>query len=82
MHTFFASRARPGANDSWTQRSSAPSSGLSLKDTAVAARNEEQRLLGLEGQLVQQLEAVRREKKDVEDLLAFLERKREPEPAR
>jgi len=55
-------------------------SSLSLKDTAVAARNEEQRLVGLERQLVQQLEAVRREKKDVEELLGFLERKTGAEP--
>jgi len=56
-------------------RSSPPSSGLSLKNTAVAARNEEQRLMTLERQLTEQLTAVRAEKKDVEDLLGFLERK-------
>jgi len=54
---------------------------LSLRDTATAARNEEQRLVGLERQLAQQLEAVRREKKDVEELLGFLERKRGAGPA-
>ena len=50
--------------------------GLSLRDTAVAARNEEQRLAALERQLAEQLAAVRREKRDIEELLGFLERKR------
>ena len=53
---------------------------LSLKGTAVAARNEEQRLVALERQLSEQLAAVRREKKDVDELLGFLERKRGAEP--
>ena len=38
---------------------------LSLKDTAVAAHNAEQRLTVLERQLTDQLDAVRREKMDV-----------------
>jgi hypothetical protein len=53
---------------------------LSLKDAAVAARNEEHRLEVLERQLEQQLEAVRREKKDIQELLAFLDRKQQPAP--
>jgi hypothetical protein len=61
-------------------RSSTPRSALSLKDTAVAARDEEHRLQTLESQLAQQLETVRREKKDIAELLEFLERKRGAEP--
>jgi hypothetical protein len=53
---------------------------LSLKDAAVAARNEEHRLEVLERQLEQQLEAVRREKTDIQELLAFLDRKQQPAP--
>lgn len=71
---FLAKYGKPG-------RKPAPQSSLSLKDTAVAARNEEQRLAGLELQLAQQLAALRREKKDVEELLGFLERKTGAEPA-
>ena len=64
-----------------TGRRSRPSSkgALSLKDAAVAARNEEHRLLVLERQLEQQLTAVRREKKDVQELLEFLDRKQNPQ---
>ena len=54
-----------------------PKTALSLKDTAVAARNEEQRLAALERHLVEHLAAIRREKKDVEEVLGFLERKTE-----
>jgi hypothetical protein len=54
-----------------------PKTALSLKDTAVAARSEEQRLASLERQLAEQLAALRREKKDIEELLGFLERKAE-----
>ena len=49
------------------------------KDAATAAHNDEHRLDVLERQLEQQLEAVRREKKDVEELLGFLERKTQSE---
>lgn len=63
-----------------TPRSAASTSPLSLRDTAVAARNEEHRLLVLERQLEQQMEAVRHEKKDIEGLLRFLERKGWGEP--
>jgi hypothetical protein len=62
------------------RRGSTPRSALSLKDAAVAAHEEEHRLQTLESHLVQQLETVRREKKDVAELLEFLERKRGAEP--
>ncbi len=70
---FLAKYGKPG-------RKPVSRTALSLKDTAVAARNEEQRLEVLERQLAQQLEAVRRENKDIADLLGFLERKRAAEP--
>jgi hypothetical protein len=68
---FLAKYAKPGRK----ARAAAPKAALSLKDTAVAAGNEEHRLEVLERQLEQQLQIVRQEKKDVEELLGFLERK-------
>ena len=61
---FLAKYAKPGL----TPRTSASKAALSLKDSAVAARNGQHRLAAPGQQLFQRLEAVRREKKDGEEL--------------
>jgi hypothetical protein len=58
-------------------RSTGSKPALSMKDMAVAARNEAHRLEVAERQVEQQLERVRAELRDVRELLSFLDRKQQ-----